>query len=122
VLAPIQEELERWPPPLRELVVATWMLGGQGRRLISREVVTVTPDRETRVRGLEVSARRCSVSEGFVLATVAFDRETGRVVDSGFDVVGRLDARVRRLLERTAAGLVKGSTLRAVMTESIERQ
>jgi len=115
VLAPIQEEVERWPPPLRELVVATWMVGERDRRLISREVVTVAPDRQIRVRGLEVK-------EGFVLATVAFDRKTGRIVDSGFDVVGRLDARVRRSLERTAAGLVKRSTLREVMSESIERQ
>jgi len=114
VLAPIQEELARWPPPLHELVVATWVLGEQGRRLISREVVKVTPDRQTHVRGLEVK-------DGLVLATVAFDRETGRIVDSGFDVVGRLDARVRRQLERAAAGLVKRSTLREVMSEAVER-
>jgi len=115
VLAPIREEWARWPPPLRDLVVATWVLSTQGRRLISREVVKITADRETHVRGLEVK-------DGFVLATVAFDRETGRVVDSGFDVVGRLDARERRVLERTAAALVKRSTLREVMRESIERQ
>lgn len=122
VVAPIWDDWRRWPIERRDVIVATWAIGPNGRRLISREAVTVTPRQEARVSVLELNTRRQTTPEAFALATVVFDRETGRVLDSGYDVVGSAGARRRVQLERAAAGIVKGAAMREAMAERIQRE
>ncbi len=119
VVAPIWEEWWEWPIDRREVVVATWWLGPGGEeRLLSREVVTVERGEEARVRVLELDTRREPVPRGFALATLVFDRETGEVLDRGYDVVGTPEPRLRAALERAAAGVLERGSLQEVMEES----
>jgi hypothetical protein len=116
VVAPIWDDWRLWPIERRDVIVATWAIRPDGRRLISREAVTVNRRREARLRVLELDTRR---SPG---PRWSFDRETGRVLDRGYDVVGSPDARLRRHLERTAARIIKRGTLRKAMAERVQRE
>lgn len=122
VVAPIWDDWRQWPIDRREVIVATWAIGPNGRRLISRESVTVTPEQEARLTVLELNTERQATPDAFALATVVFDRETGKVLDSGYDLVGTPSGRQRQTLERTAATTVKRNSMREVMAETIQRE
>jgi ELWxxDGT repeat protein len=118
VVAPVWDDWRRWPVDRRDVIVTTWEIRPDGRRLISREALTVSRRQELRVPVLERDTRRQDAP--FALATVVFDRQTGEVLDSGYDIVGSPDARLRRTLERGAAGLVRRGTMREAMAERVQ--
>jgi ELWxxDGT repeat protein len=121
VVAPIWEDWRQWPVDRREVVMATWLVGpGTQSRLVSREVVTVSRGSEARLRVLGIDTHRESVPEGFALATLVFDRETGSIVDRGFDVAGTPTPRAAAALKRSAARLLKARTLKQVMAEPVK--
>jgi hypothetical protein len=121
VVAPIWDDWRQWPIDRREVVMATWLVGpGEQSRLLSREVVIVSRDKEERLRVLQIDTRRQSVPEGFALATLVFDRKTGTIVDRGFGVVGMPTPRTAKALTQAAARLLKMRSLKQVLTEPVQ--
>src|SRR6185295_5086386 len=87
----------------------------------SREVVKASRTKEIRLRVLSVDTQRQPLPEGFALATLVFNRETGAVLDRGFDVVGGPSARVKQELRREATAVMAGRTLKDVMAQAVKK-
>ena len=122
VVAPIWEDRRLWVIRDPEVVVSTWLVvPGAQTRLISREVVKASRTKEIRLRVLSVDTRRQPLPEGFALTTLVFNRETGAILDRGFDVVGSPSARVKQELRRGATAVVAGRTLKDVMAQAVTK-
>lgn len=121
VVAPIWEDKRLWWIRDPEVVVTTWLVvPGARPRLISREVVTASRTKEIRLRVLSVDTRRQPLPEGFALATLVFNRETGAILDRGFDVVGSPSARTKDELKWAWEGVAK-RTLKDTMAETVTK-
>ncbi len=122
VLADIWFDWPVWGVDRREVVVSNWLFGLDARpRLLSREVVTAVRGKEARFRVLELDPRRERLPQGFALATIVFDRETGAPVDRGFKVLGTPSPALREELRRAAAELVTKRSLEDVMAAPVSK-
>lgn len=120
VVAPIWENWLEWPIDEREVVIGTWWITDRGEsRLISRETVTVRPDEAVTLQVVELDTRRAGPPEGFALATVVLDRETGQVLERGFETVGRLGARERVRVETEASRVLGRTSARSLAGEEV---
>ena len=122
VVAPIWVDKRLWVIKDPEVVVSTWLVVAKEQpRLISREVVKASRTKEIRLRVLSVDTRRQPLPDGFALATLVFNRETGAILDRGFDVVGSPSARMKEELARAASAVVTKHTLKDVMEEGVTK-
>jgi ELWxxDGT repeat protein len=120
VVTTIWDDWLEWPIDEREVLIGTWWITEQGAsRLISRVTVTVRPDEAVTLRVLELDTRRSGPPEGFALATVVIDRKSGRVLERGFDVVGRLGARERVRVSNEASRLLGTASPRSLAREEV---
>lgn len=122
VLATVWEDWRVWEVDHREVVVSNWLFGLDARpRLLSREVVTAARGKEARFRVLELDPRRQRLPQGFALATIVFDRETGAPVDRGFKVLGTPSPALRDALRRAAEEFVTSRSLEDVMAARVSQ-
>jgi ELWxxDGT repeat protein len=106
VVAPVWDDWRVWPQRERAVVLSTWLIDARTTRLLSREDLTVTRDTPTRVRTPEIDARQSAA-----LVIVVTDRETGRVLDRTYEILGAPSPRLRRQLQRGAATLIRRGTV-----------
>ncbi|MDQ3289250.1 MAG: hypothetical protein M3Q42_13555 [Pseudomonadota bacterium] len=120
VVAPIWDDWRKWVVDQREIIVSTWLVQPRQRaQLLSRENVLARRDQETRVRVLEIDTRRRSLPEGALLATIVYDRETGDVLDRGFEAIGSPARQTSPTVRRLAADLIGKRTLRETLAERV---
>lgn len=120
VVAPLWDDWREWPIDHREVLVVTWLVGPDAEaHLVSWDAVTITRGQEWRGRVLEMDPRRGSVADGFGLATVVFDLQTGALLDRGFGVVGAPALRAWARMEGTAHRLLSRGSLKEVLDEKL---
>ena len=108
VAAPIWDDWTVWPIDRRTVVVETHLAPPEGRpRRVFQGELVVRRGAEARVEILPFDERREKAPDAYGLFTVIRDKETGVVLDWGFEVIGVPTERARAAIERSAASLEK---------------